>query len=57
VIFGDVEGWLHFLSHDKGETLLRLRTDGSPIVAPLVRSQITVLAVTRKGGVFAFRPE
>lgn len=57
VIFGDVEGWLHFLGRDKGETLLRLRTDGSPIVAPLVRSQITVLAVTRKGGVFAFRPE
>lgn len=57
VVFGDAQGWLHFLGRDKGETLLRLSTDGSPIVAPLVRSQITLLAVTRKGGVFAFRPE
>ena len=29
VVFGDVEGSVHFLSRDKGETLLRLTTDGS----------------------------
>ena len=57
VVFGDAEGWLHLLSRDRGETLLRLPTDGSAIVAPLVRSGLTVLAVTRAGNVFAFRPE
>jgi len=57
VVFGDAEGWLHMMSRDRGETLLRLPTDGSPIVAPLVRSGLTVLAVTRSGNAFAFRPE
>jgi outer membrane protein assembly factor BamB len=56
-VFGDSEGWLHVLSHDRGEPLLRLPTDGSAIVAPLVRSGLTMLAVTRSGNVFAFRPE
>jgi outer membrane assembly lipoprotein YfgL len=57
VAFGDVEGQIHFLSRDKGETLLRLPTDGSPIAVPLVRAGLTLLAHTRAGGVFAFRPE
>ncbi|WP_293997995.1 PQQ-binding-like beta-propeller repeat protein [Sphaerotilus sp.] len=57
LVFGDSEGWLHVLSHDRGEPLLRLPTDGSAIVAPLVRSGLTMLAVTRSGNVFAFRPE
>lgn len=57
VVFGDVQGWLHFLGRERGDTQLRLPTDGSPIVAPLVRAQTTLLAVTRKGGVHAFRPE
>jgi len=57
LVFGDSEGWLHVLSQDHGEPLLRLPTDGSAIVAPLVRSGLTMLAVTRSGNVFAFRPE
>lgn len=57
VLFGDADGWIHFLGRERGETQLRLPTDGSPVVAALVRSQTTVLAVTRKGGLFAFRPE
>ena len=57
LVFGDSEGWLHVLSHDRGEPLLRLATDGSAVVAPLVRSGLTVLAVTRSGNAFAFRPE
>lgn len=57
VAFGDVEGQIHFLSGDKGEPLLRLPTDGSPIVAPLVRAGHTLLAITRSGNAFAFRPE
>jgi outer membrane assembly lipoprotein YfgL len=57
VVFGDFEGWLHFLSRDKGETLLRLPTDGSPIAQPLTRVGATLLAVTSKGTLYAFRPE
>jgi outer membrane assembly lipoprotein YfgL len=57
VVFGDADGWLHVLGRDRGDTQLRLRTDGSPIVAPLVRAGSTLLAVTRKGGLYAFRPE
>jgi outer membrane assembly lipoprotein YfgL len=57
VVFGDSEGVVHFLSRDKGETLLRVTTDGSPIVSAPVVSGNTMLIVTRNGGLYAFRPE
>jgi outer membrane assembly lipoprotein YfgL len=57
LVFGDSEGLLHVFSNDRGDPLLRLSTDGSAIVAPLVRSGLTMLAVTRSGNAFAFRPE
>ena len=57
VVFGDVEGQLHWLSREKGETLARAATDGSAIVVPLLRIGNTVLAITRSGGVFAVRAE
>ncbi|HEY6087576.1 MAG TPA: outer membrane protein assembly factor BamB [Burkholderiaceae bacterium] len=57
VIFGDVEGQVHFLDRADGKTLLRLPTDGSPVVGVPVRAGNTILVVTRKGGLFAFRPE
>lgn len=57
VVFGDFEGQLHFLSQDAGKVLLRLPTDGSRVIAPPVLSDNTLLAVTRAGGVFAFKPE
>ncbi|MFM2068735.1 MAG: hypothetical protein RLZZ584_3644 [Pseudomonadota bacterium] len=57
VVFGDAEGYLHFLSRDKGEQLLRLPTDGGAIAAPLVRTGQTLLALTSKGTAYAFRPE
>lgn len=56
-IFGDLQGNLHFLAREDGRPLLRLTTDGSPIVAPLALAGKTLLAVTRDGGLFAFRPE
>ena len=56
-IFGDSEGNLHFLAREDGHLLLRLTTDGSAIVAPPALSGKTVLAATRNGGLFAFRPE
>ena len=57
VIFGDAEGQVHFLDRTDGKTLLRLPTDGSPVVGVPVRSGSTILVVTRNGGLFAFRPE
>lgn len=57
VIFGDGEGQVHFLSRDNGDTLLRLGTDGSPVMAGPTQAGTTVLVATRNGGLFAFRPE
>ena len=57
VIFGDAEGQVHFLNRTDGKTLLRLPTDGSPVVGVPVRSGNTILVVTRTGGLFAFRPD
>jgi outer membrane protein assembly factor BamB len=57
LVVGDADGMVHWLSRDKGEPLLRLGTDGSPVSAAPVASGLTMLVVTRKGGVFAFRPE
>lgn len=56
VVFGDIEGIVHWLAVDNGEELLRLPTDGSPVVGTPVLSGTTVLVVTRRGGIFAFRP-
>lgn len=55
VVWGDLEGWLHVLARDSGQTLMRLPTDGSAIVQAPVVVDNTLLAVTRAGGLFAFR--
>lgn len=57
VVFGAQDGTLHFLSRDTGQAQLRLPTDGSPVVGAPVLSDNTLLVVTRKGSVLAFRPE
>ena len=57
VVFGDEDGTLHWLSRETGEAQLRLSTDGGAIVAAPVVSGKTMLVVSRKGGLFAFRPE
>jgi outer membrane protein assembly factor BamB len=56
VVFGDVEGQLHFLSAASGETQLRLPTDGAPVVGTPVVFEGTLLVTTRSGGLHAFRP-
>lgn len=56
-VFGDLEGYVHFLSMVDGQTLLRLGTDGSAVAAPPVLSGTTILVATRAGGLFAFRPQ
>jgi len=57
VIFGDLDGQVHFLSREDGKTLLRLPTDGSPVVGQPVLSGTTILVATRNGALVAFRPE
>jgi outer membrane assembly lipoprotein YfgL len=57
VVFGDLEGQVHFLDRKDGAPLLMLPTDGSEIVAKPVLAGTTLLVVTRKGGIFAFRPQ
>jgi outer membrane protein assembly factor BamB len=56
VLFGDEEGYMHFLAATTGELQLRLPTDGSPVVGVPVLSGTTLLVATERGGLFAFRP-
>jgi outer membrane assembly lipoprotein YfgL len=57
IVFGDLEGWVHFLDRTTGEPLLRLPTDGHPIVGTPVVAGTTIAVTTDNGGVYAFRPE
>ena len=57
VVIGDESGTLHFLSRKDGSPLNRMSTDGSPVVTNLVLVGQTLVAVTRSGGVFGFKPE
>jgi outer membrane protein assembly factor BamB len=57
VVVGDNSGNLHMLSRENGSPLNRLSTDGSAIVGQPVLAGETLIAVTKAGGVFAFRPE
>ena len=57
VVVGDAEGMVHFLSRDDGKQLLRLPTDGTPVMAQPVLSGTTILVVNRSGALHAFRPE
>jgi outer membrane assembly lipoprotein YfgL len=57
VVLGDDTGWVHFLARQDGQPVLRLSTDGSPIMGkPVAAGQILVV-MTRNGGIFGFRPE
>jgi len=56
-VVGDLEGQVHFLARESGETQLRLATDGTPVVGRPVLAGTTVLVATRGGGLFAFRPQ
>ena len=56
VVFGDAEGYVHFLDATTGEQQLRLPTDGKAVVGTPVLSGTTLLVTTQSGGLFAFRP-
>jgi outer membrane protein assembly factor BamB len=57
VVVGDESGWVHFLSREDGAPLNRVATDGSAVVAAPVLAGQTLVVVTRRGGIFGFRPE
>ena len=57
VVFGDSEGYVHFLSAADGSAQLRLRPDNSPVIGTPVLSGSTMLLTTRGGGLWAFRPQ
>ena len=55
VVFGDSEGYVHFLSAASGEQQLRLATDGKAVVGTPVLSGDTLLVTTAGGGLHAFK--
>ncbi|MCY7317013.1 MAG: outer membrane protein assembly factor BamB [Rubrivivax sp.] len=55
VVFGDSQGFVHFLNASTGELQLRLPTDGKPVVGTPVLAGNTLLVTTQGGGLFAFR--
>jgi outer membrane protein assembly factor BamB len=57
VVFGDSEGFVHFLAAASGEQLLRLPTDGKAVVGTPVRAGSHIVVTTQAGGVFAFRAD
>jgi outer membrane protein assembly factor BamB len=57
VVVGDSTGLLHFVARTDGTPLTRLSTDGSAIAAAPVVAGTTLVAVTRNGSVFGFKPE
>ncbi|TSE24935.1 outer membrane protein assembly factor BamB [Tepidimonas aquatica] len=54
---GDAQGYVHLLARADGALLNRLATDGSPIVEGPLAAGNTLIAVTRAGGVYAWRPQ
>lgn len=57
VAIGDSSGFVHLLSREDGALLNRLSTDGSAIVSAPVLVGGTLVAITRNGGLFGFKPE
>ena len=57
LIFGDSSGIVHFLARASGAPLNRITPDGSAIATAPVLAANTVVVVTRKGGVFGYRPQ
>ncbi|TSE27267.1 Outer membrane protein assembly factor BamB [Tepidimonas sediminis] len=54
---GDAQGYVHLLARADGAMLNRLPTDGSAIVDGPLAVGNTLIAVTRNGGVYAWRPQ
>jgi outer membrane assembly lipoprotein YfgL len=57
IALGDASGHVHLLSGADGKLLNRLPTDGSAILAAPVMAGANLLALTRNGVLYAWRPE
>lgn len=57
IVVGDESGLVHFVSPADGSLLNRVSTDGSALAAAPVLAGSTLVVVTRRGGVYAFRPD
>lgn len=57
IAIGDADGLLHFVSPTDGALMNRVSTDSSGIAVAPVLAGSTLVVVTRKGGIYAFRPE
>lgn len=57
VAVGDGTGLLHLLSREDGTEMTRLSTDGSPIIGTPMVAGPSLVVQTRKGGVYAWRPQ
>jgi outer membrane assembly lipoprotein YfgL len=56
VVFGDEQGYLHFMDAATGEPQLRLQPGSKPVLGTPVLSGTTMLVTARDGGLYAFRP-
>ena len=56
VVFGDEQGYLHFMDAATGEPQLRLQPGSKPILGAPLLSGTTMLVTARDGGLYAFRP-
>ena len=56
VAVGDYQGYVSLLSAHDGALVGRFDTDGSAIRSPLLADGSTMIAVTARGGVYAYRP-
>ena len=56
VVFGDSEGYLHFLEGNTGLQQLRLRAGSKGFVGAPVLAGTTMMVISEDGGVYAFRP-
>jgi outer membrane assembly lipoprotein YfgL len=57
VAWGDMAGLVHLLSREDGTLMARLPTDGSAIVGAPALAGETLIALTRNGNLFAWRPQ
>jgi outer membrane protein assembly factor BamB len=57
VIVGEDTGMVHMLSREDGSVLSRVETDGSAVATAPVLAAGTLVVVTRRGGIFGFKPE
>jgi outer membrane protein assembly factor BamB len=57
IVVGEDTGMVHMLSREDGSVLSRVETDGSAVATVPVLAAGTLVVVTRRGGIFGFKPE